>query len=187
MKLITFPHGENKLHFIFGPYRERVPGTFGVRLTENHQLDLPCDLHFPIRDYGVPDARSFEGLLISILEKAKAGRVVYVGCYGGIGRTGMVVAGLVRTLIAGEDPIGWARQAYLSHAVETEQQERLITTFDVNRVREATFRGEVASATAASNSVPQVATKRLQLAALWDTVKTHFGNARRQAGDASRK
>lgn len=185
MKLITFPHGVRKLHFIFGSYRERVPGTYGVRLTEDHQLDLPCDLHFPIRDFGVPSARSFEDLLIRIIQRAEEGRVVFVGCYGGIGRTGMVVAGLARVLVAGTDPVLWARGYYLGHAVETEQQERLISTFDVNRVREATFQDDVASPASATDSVPSI--KRLQVVAIWDKVKEIFGNARRQAGDNSRK
>ena len=187
MRLVTFGRGASKLHFIFGPYRERVPGTFGVRLTEDRQLNMPCDLHFPIEDFGIPSARELEDFLIEIITVAQDGQVPYVGCYGGIGRTGMIVAALARTLVITDDPVGWARTNYLGHAVETREQRHLVATFDANRVREATFRHAVASAAAAPNSVPQVATKRLQLAALWDTVKAHFGNARRQAGDASRK
>lgn len=185
MKLITFPHAGTRLHFIFGPYRERVPGTYGVRLTEDHQLDAPCDLHFPIRDYGVPDARSFEMLLINLIKIAEEGHVVYVGCYGGIGRTGMIVAGLARVLIAGVNPVSWAREYYLGHAVETERQEVLISTFDVNRVREATFRADVATRTPASDGVPAVKNP-LHLDALWAKVVAVFGNARRQAGDDPR-
>lgn len=186
MKLITFPNGATKLHFIFGPYRDRVPGTFGVRLTEDHQLDLPCDLHFPIRDFSTPSCFAFENLLIDIITKAQEGKVVYVGCYGGIGRTGMVVAGLARVLVVGSKPVLWAREHYLSHAVETEPQERLVSVFDVNRVREAMFQGPVAAQAPTTNSVPALK-KELQPVALWDKVKAYFGNARRQAGDYSRK
>lgn len=179
MKLITFPNGASKLHFIFGPYRERVPGTYGVRLTEDHQLNLPCDLHFPIRDFGVPDARSFEDLLINIIKAAQTGKVVYVGCYGGIGRTGMVVAGLARVLVVATNPVSWARANYLGHAVETELQEILVCGFDVNRVREATFQEPVAGTAPTTNSVPPLK-KELHLDALWSKVKNIW--QRKEAG-----
>ncbi len=185
MRLVTFPHGVRKLHFIFGPYAHRVPGTFGVRLTEDYQLDAPCDLHFPIKDFGVPRPVDFEELLITLINIADTGRVLYVGCYGGIGRTGMVVAGLARALVITDDPVRWARTNYLGHAVETDGQQELIRIFNVNRVRAATFRGAVEARTPASDSVPAI--NGLQLTALWGKVMSVFGNARRQAGDNPRK
>lgn len=185
MKLLTFKHGVKNIHFIFGPYRERVPGTYGVRLTEDHQLGTPCDLHFPIEDFGVPDRREFEDLLIAIIQAADNGKVVYVGCMGGIGRTGMVVGGIARTLLTVDDAVTWARSNYLGHTIETRAQEGLVRTFDVNRVRAATFRGAMEAHTPPTNRVPPI--KRLQLAALFAKFTGMFGNARRQADDNSRK
>lgn len=179
MRLVTFKHGAKNIHFIFGPYRERVPGTFGVRLTEDHQLNLPCNLHFPIPDFGVPKARAFEDFLIEIIKVADNGAIPYVGCYGGIGRTGTVVAALARTLLVTQDPVTWARANYLSHAVETQEQRRLVDTFDVNRVREATFCDVVATGDAPTKEATK---KSLQLVALWASFLNVFARQRKEAG-----
>lgn len=137
--LIRLPYGDKDLLFIFGPYGQRLPGTYGVKLAENHQVPNPCDYHFPIRDFGVPSKEQFQVLLAKLILTANDGHVVYVGCFGGIGRTGMVLGGLVRVLrkVGGDRAIEWARANYLSHTIETRAQEALIRDFDVAAVRNA--------------------------------------------------
>ena len=73
-----------------------------VDLTEAHELDpyeglLPADgveyRRMSIRDAGVPHARSHMTDILDAIDDALArGRGVYVHCWGGIGRTGTVVA-----------------------------------------------------------------------------------------------
>src|SRR6188474_398017 len=54
----------------------------------------PNDYHFPIDDGGVPNHPEFRSNLLTMLDLAWNGRPVYVGCEYGIGRTGLVLAGL---------------------------------------------------------------------------------------------
>ena len=46
---------------------------------------------FPIRDYGIPPADTMTAILNAIDESIADGKCVYVHCWGGIGRTGLVV------------------------------------------------------------------------------------------------
>ena len=46
---------------------------------------------FPIRDYGIPTANTMTAILNAIDEATSAGHCVYVHCWGGVGRTGLVV------------------------------------------------------------------------------------------------
>lgn len=179
--LIRLPLNGKTLLFVFGPYRERFPGTYGVRLTEDGQLNLPCDFHFPIRDFDVPTPQEFQAALIRVIGLAVKGEVPYVGCFGGIGRTGMFAAGLVRVLkdVTGPEAVQWVRANYLGHAVETKAQHALIANFDADAVRAAVGYGAPKKAPPKNN---------LQLAALWGSFKEAvFGSARRQASDDPRK
>jgi protein-tyrosine phosphatase len=69
--------------------------------------------------------------------------VIYAGCMGGIGRTGLLFGGLTkvamtyRVLKAGETPkihtqhvVDHVRQTYYHHAIETMGQQEFLTQFD---------------------------------------------------------
>lgn len=47
--------------------------------------------HLPIRDMGVPTTEHLRAILRTIREEIDAGHSVYVHCWGGLGRTGLVV------------------------------------------------------------------------------------------------
>ncbi len=96
--------------------------TFFVDLTEKHELE-PYDVvlaeeaarrgvatvhtRFPIRDASVPRrADVMTGILDAIDEAIRDGHVVYVHCWGGIGRTGTVVGcHLVRHGLTGDEAL----------------------------------------------------------------------------------
>ena len=180
-KLIRLPLNGKTLLFVCGPYRERFPGTYGVRLTEDSQLDLPCDFHFPIPDFDVPTAQAFQAALIRVIGLAVKGEVPYIGCFGGIGRTGLFMAGLVRVLhdLEGPEAVRWIRAAYISHAVEMPEQHALLANFDADAVRAAIGYGAQKKAQPKNN---------LQFSAIWDSFKeVVFGGARRQSRDDTRK
>lgn len=90
----------------------------------------------PIRDYGVPTVAEMMYILDLIDSALADGQVVYVHCWGGIGRTGTVVGcWLVRHGLTGEQaiveiarlrrgtPDGWRV------APQSEQQRRLVRTW----------------------------------------------------------
>jgi hypothetical protein len=62
--------------------------------------------------------------------RARSGENVEVGCSGGVGRTGTVMACLA--ILSGTPPrdaLAWTRATYHPHAVETPWQRRWITRF----------------------------------------------------------
>jgi hypothetical protein len=62
--------------------------------------------HFPIRDRGVPEIDTMRAILDTIDAWRAAARPVYVHCYAGVGRTGMVIGcHLVRRGMAPADAL----------------------------------------------------------------------------------
>ncbi len=55
---------------------------------------------------------------------------VYVGCYGGTGRTGTFLA-LLAKMDGVESPVAYVRNEYRKQAVETRQQYRFVMEYDV--------------------------------------------------------
>lgn len=75
-------------------------------------------------DFGVPsDPSSAVAAIRDAFARARAGEVVEVGCAGGLGRTGTVLACMA--ILAGVPVAGavaWVREHYDPRAVETEEQ-----------------------------------------------------------------
>jgi hypothetical protein len=80
-------------------------------------------------DFGVPD--DDDAALTAIVEairRAEAGEDVLVGCRGGIGRTGTIVAAAaVARGVPADEAREWVRQRLHPFAVETDEQARWIT------------------------------------------------------------
>jgi protein-tyrosine phosphatase len=79
-------------------------------------------------DFGVIDATLARSLAQGIAAELARGETVEVGCLGGHGRTGTLLAiviGVAESLCA-EDALAEARRRYCLHAVETRAQEQLI-------------------------------------------------------------
>ena len=79
-------------------------------------------------DFGVPaDGDAVAGALRAVLERARSGQDVEVGCLGGHGRTGTALSCLAA--LAGHpasDAVAWVRSGYCAKAVETPEQEAFI-------------------------------------------------------------
>lgn len=116
-----------------GPYRERPPGLIGVKMAE--EIDLPSHVSIPTRDFSVPDKNIMIGGLEEALHKTTVGRgSLYVGCMGGIGRTGLFLAAAAK--VAGvRSPVQYVRDTFNPHAVETTEQMAYIASLDVSTTR----------------------------------------------------
>lgn len=125
-------HRDNCLEVLAGPFRDKPKRhhgkpVFGVCLTERPQAGT--DLHFPIRDFSVPDMRETQKLVDQIVHKMMRRQPVYVGCMMGQGRTGTILACVAKAFKAPGDPTLFVRANYNRHAVETPQQRAFVDNF----------------------------------------------------------
>jgi protein-tyrosine phosphatase len=134
MKSLSIRFGLFNLAVFGGPYRQRPKGTFGVKMAR--EIDLPYDVSVPTVDFQVPPVEAMERGLITTLYAIARREKVYVGCMGGIGRTGTFLALLARaTGVQPEVAVQYVRRYYNEHAVETREQRRYVERFDLTRVR----------------------------------------------------
>ena len=82
-------------------------------------------------DFGLPaDGNRAADQIVAAFARARSGDVVEVGCMGGLGRTGTVLACMA--VLAGEpaaSAVAWVRREYNPAAVETGAQEQWVRWF----------------------------------------------------------
>ncbi|NIT54880.1 MAG: hypothetical protein GWN00_01130 [Aliifodinibius sp.] len=79
---------------------------------------------YPIKNYGVPGSKkNFDHLLKFLSDSILSGMDVFVGCIGGHGRTGLVLAALVNHMTGEVDAIRYVRENYCIKAVDNQKQE----------------------------------------------------------------
>lgn len=143
--------------FVYGgPFKQR-PDEISVGVKMAKEIKKDCEIDIPTVDFSVPDVAEFKlGLLEGILHLAKHGEL-YVGCMGGIGRTGLYMAGLAKIMeLSGnlEDGAGreglkiprsiqYVRTTYKAHAVETDEQINYIKNLDVSGIISALRSGDI--------------------------------------------
>jgi hypothetical protein len=118
------------------PYGREERPDYGLYLDPRWQPPWPHG-HVDWPDFGLPrePARAATALR-SLLERARAGQRVEVGCLGGHGRTGTAVACLaVLTGCPAADAVAWVRAHYCTRAVETPAQEAFVTRYRTSRYR----------------------------------------------------
>jgi hypothetical protein len=112
------------------PYaREQAPD-FGLYLDSQWDPPWPHN-HLEWPDFGVPaDPAPVVSALRSLLERARGGEQVEVGCLGGHGRTGTALAcAAVLCGLPSADAVAWVRGNYCEKAVESAQQEAFVAGF----------------------------------------------------------
>jgi hypothetical protein len=112
------------------PYlRAETPG-FGLYLDERWMPPWPHE-HLDWPDFGVPeDPDLLRRALTDLLDRAREGALVEIGCLGGHGRTGTALACVaVLTGTPADEAVAWVRANYCYKAVETDSQEHLVATF----------------------------------------------------------
>jgi hypothetical protein len=140
--------GDVKATVFGGPFEEYVPGQrrlVSVKMAQ--ELDLPHDISIPTRDFSTPNLMDLHLGLREALKAILAGNDLYVGCKGGIGRTGLFMACLAKVMIDydtqdetgrlllakyNRDPVKYVRGTYYHKAVETDEQKAFIGRFDTS-------------------------------------------------------
>jgi len=146
-----------KVTVMGGPYREKPEGIRGVKLAQ--EINAACDVRLDIPDFGIPAVHAVDDALFQTLKVLCEDGVIYLGCAGGIGRTGMFMALLMKTIgilnLEAEEktwwcrfkkffggspnhsdlgmrnfPVQWVREEYLSTAVETDEQYSFVSHYD---------------------------------------------------------
>lgn len=80
-------------------------------------------IHYPITDTKAPsDAQSFAAMVDWLAEQILAGSKVHAGCVGGHGRTGTLLAALVKVMRGEKAAIDYVRTHYCKKAVESDSQ-----------------------------------------------------------------
>ena len=121
---------KNSFYTVYGgPYRYRPKeGYFGVKMAA--EINAPCEVSVPTQDFQVPDVGDTARGLVKVVHAVLLGKKVYVGCMGGIGRTGLMLS-LLAKAFGVEDPVAYVRKHYYSHAVETKEQRQFIADFAI--------------------------------------------------------
>jgi protein-tyrosine phosphatase len=124
--------GQGRLDIV--PSQRPKPPDFALYLDKRWYNDP--EVTWPFRaidweDFGLPvDDEEVFTATVDVYRRARDGELVEVACYGGVGRTGTVLACLA--ILAGVSPSGavaWVREHYHPSAVETVEQEQLIARF----------------------------------------------------------
>jgi hypothetical protein len=109
------------------PYTRARDPDYGLYLDPRWQPPWDHD-HIDWPDFGVPaSTEAVVEALRAVLERARSGQHIEVGCLGGHGRTGTALACLA--VLAGQPAHGavaWVRSGYCAKAVETPGQEAFI-------------------------------------------------------------
>jgi hypothetical protein len=126
-----------------GPFdlRPKSDGQFNVCVRAERVPPDAIHAHLPIVDFEVPNPNQrklVEDTLFRALKAAIDGKQVYVGCMGGVGRTGLFM-GLLAKAANISNPVSYVRANYDSHAVETKEQRKYVETFDVAPLQRRLF------------------------------------------------
>ena len=129
--IVAFPDGSRvRASSIFDRRVDDPERSFGLYLDARWQPTWPADL-IEWRDFGLPeDPESAAEKIEAAFGRASRGELVEVGCLGGSGRTGTVLAcmAVLAGVPAGE-AVTWVRHAYKAEAVETAEQEEWVRWF----------------------------------------------------------
>jgi hypothetical protein len=102
----------------------------GLYMDEKWGPTWPAEL-IEWEDFGVPrDAETAASQIRAAFGRAKSGQHLEIGCAGGLGRTGTVLACMA--ILAGvpeDEAIVWVRRNYRADAIETAEQEAWIKWF----------------------------------------------------------
>jgi hypothetical protein len=128
---VVFPDGTNVDACRLRDRRaEASDRDFGLYMDPRWAPTWPAEL-IEWEDFGVPaDPQRAAAQIRGAFERARSGERVEVGCAGGLGRTGTVLACMaVLAGVPSTEAVAWVRATYDARAVETRQQEEFVRSF----------------------------------------------------------
>lgn len=125
-RFISFDDGRRRI--FGGSFFDAPDSPYVLKINLMAEAPLPCDIYIPIADYSVP---SKPDAFIQAFETIRhSDEDVYVGCYGGMGRTGLFMSCFLK-YIGEPNPLETVRRDYNPHAVETQSQVEFLESFPV--------------------------------------------------------
>lgn len=110
---VGLDHGMHRRHYGY-PWEESSP---------------VIEIYYPITDGCAPkDPVQFGKMVAWLAEQLAAGKSLHAGCIGGHGRTGLLLAALVRVILGDAKAGDWVRENYCKSAIETEAQTAFLET-----------------------------------------------------------
>lgn len=96
----------------------------------HYPWEAPTDTAVPEHEFqykiadgkGPVSVQSFKAMITWMVGQLKLGKKIHVGCIGGHGRTGLVLAALIAEATGEKDPIKWARDNHCKKSVESAEQ-----------------------------------------------------------------
>jgi hypothetical protein len=128
---VTFPDGTRVRALSLSERRERDDERdFGLYLDERWRPAWPAEL-IAWADFGLPRTPATAAAQITAaFARARRGERVEIGCAGGLGRTGTVLACMATLAgVPAPDAVAWVREHYDAAAVETSEQEEWVRWF----------------------------------------------------------
>ena len=136
MTEVRFPDGTIvRGSSLFERYKNTEWTQYGLYLDPRWEPESPSDfITWP--DYGLPTngVEAAETIRLAF-DAARSGTNVEIGCAGGVGRTGTVIACMaILAGVARDEAVNWVRRNYHPHAVETDEQERWVMEFGQSKL-----------------------------------------------------
>jgi hypothetical protein len=131
MTIVGFPDGTRvRASSISDRCVDDPERTFGLYLDARWQPTWPATV-VGWEDFGLPENPELAAQQIAAaFGRARRGEFVEIGCLGGSGRTGTVLACMaVLAGVPSAEAVAWVRAAYRTDAVETADQEAWVRWF----------------------------------------------------------
>lgn len=128
----------NRSCFIFGgAYTNKPLFAPGIKLAQ--EIDTPYKVKLDISDFSVPKQNEAKIALLEAFLLLAEKNYVYVGCAGGLGRTGLFIALMTKVYfkmvgLNTTDPVIYTREYYNSRALETVEQVEFVKSLDIDSI-----------------------------------------------------
>ena len=89
------------------------------------------DVRYPIYNYSTPreDCATFDCLIDELVQRTTEGDMIYIHCFGGHGRTGLVF-GCMAAKMGFDNPVEYVRKNYCPRAIENDAQEIFVNEYE---------------------------------------------------------